>query len=154
MGEDNRIPKRRVAAEVTIAGHEPQSVQLYLAERARQHSGPERPGDLLNGEKTFLPAVGGGDRIAFIRRRAIILASVDSEEERQEEPATADVITTRVKARLENGRHVSGTISYVLPRNRRRLQDYLNEAPLFIPLRRDGTIRFVNKKRIAWIAPA
>lgn len=157
MTEDNRIPKHRVEAEVTIAGHEAQVVHLYLGERARQHSGPERPSDLLNGDKTFLPAIGAGDQLAFIRREAILLVTVDAEHEDVENPDTAtaapDAVSKQVEARLENGVHIRGTVTYVLPRNRRRLQDFLNEAPTFIPLLRDDTIRFVNKQRIAWMVP-
>lgn len=153
MDGDYSIPKRKVPAELTAGGHGPRSIHLFLGQRAKGHPGGERPSDLLNGSKTFLPVSVVNGKVGFVRREAVILLSVAAEHELREDERSepGNRVSEFLAVDLENGTRVSGTISYLLPRNRSRLQDFLNSAPPFIPLRDGDVIRFVNRRRIAWI---
>lgn len=159
MTEGYEVPKREVEAAVTLMGEEPRPVRLFLAERAQRHTGPQRPGDLLNdaGEDYF--AVRGPDgTLALLNRSAVLVLSVPASEQRSpEEIAAAEMeaeapeafTSRRIRIRMEDGSELTGTVSYVRPTGERRIRDFLNRTDAFIPVRDGDTVRFVNRSRIA-----
>lgn len=149
---DLTVPKRRVEVDVVLAGDE-RHVTLFLAETSAEHAGAERVVDLLERGGDFLPALDAGSGgMTFLRRDAIVLASAPPE------PATgaADEVTLptehEVEVTVDEGRVLRGVVSYVLPPERSRLIDYLNDEARFLPLHATGTLLLVNKRHVTRVA--
>lgn len=160
MSETYSVPKHRLAARLTLVGSPAEPVQLFLAECAENHVGPERPSDLLNGPGRFFPVLQEDGTFSFVPRDAVIVLSVPSESEVADglpaEDLAAQLATTvGVHLRLEDGTRLDGTLVYLMPAAQQRLQDYLNHAEdRFIPLRDGDTTHLVNRDRIVRITPA
>lgn len=158
MSEDYRVPKREVAAEVTIAGQKPAALKLYLAGQAAHHAGYERPSDLLNGPDPFFPATDKKGRLVILQRDAVVVMSVPSgdehpkEEDGEDKTVIVSTSTDRVKVSLDNGASLDGRVEFVMPEGRSRLVDFLNLEERFLAVHENGTIHLVNKSRIARIA--
>ncbi len=76
--------------------------------------------------------------------------AAELEEEDGEDSFGADeqLTTVTVELSLEDGSSVEGELTYWRPEGQRRLQDYLNSAERFIPVRADGLVHLVNRDRI------
>lgn len=149
--EELRVPKRRVPAEAVLPGGGVRRISLFLAEAACGHAGPERPLDLLNGGGEFVPAFDeDAEAMTFLNRSALALVRVD----RALEPDGADTAPTehRVEVLLDGGETLRGTVSYVRPPERARLQDFLNEPAPFFRLAEERAIALVNRRHVARVA--
>lgn len=152
-----RVPKFQVPAEVLLVGQEPMRISLHLSEHNERRTGRERPSDLLNGNKTFLPARAEERETGLIRREAVMVLTVDAREEAEEGERDAvpeQSRRQRVRVYLEDGREVEGLVTYLRPAGQQRVQDFLNSAEQFFPLREGDVVRLVNKHRISWVEPA
>lgn len=154
-----RVPKRQISVEVTLHSQPWECVGLHLGDRAERHNGPERPSDVLNGATDFLPVTAFGSGISFLRKDAILVMSVPAEVEPElsvpglpasspEGPRSEDV-----EIRLEDGTRLRGQITHYLPAGQRRLQDFLNRAPEFFPLRDGQTVHLVNRSHVNRVMP-
>jgi hypothetical protein len=142
------VPKRTVEAEVVLCDGSGGRFALFLSEHASRHEGPEEVADLLEVDGTFLPARDlASGRIAFLRREAIALAAVDGGA--QDPFALAPAEQHELEARLAGGRTVRGVVAYVLPPDRARVLDHLNQPGAFLALHGDdGVVRFVAKRHV------
>ncbi len=156
MSEPYQVPKRQVPARLKLVGQTPAEVALYLAERAQRHTGYECPSDLLNGGDDFIPTTDPQGRLHVLRRDAIMILSVSAELEENggiDSQDAGDQLTTHtVELALEDGTRLVGELAYWRPGGQRRLQDFLNSAERFVPLRADGMIHLVNRDRIVSLA--
>lgn len=156
MSEPYQVPKRQVRARLKLVGQASEDVDLYLAERAQRHAGYECPSDLLNGGDHFIPTTDPQGRLHVLRRDAVMILSVAAELEEDggvEANGAGDQLTTlMVELALEDGTRLTGELAYWRPGGQRRLQDFLNSAEHFIPLRADGMIHLVNRDRIVSLA--
>lgn len=151
-----RIPKRAVWAKALVAGMPPVKVRLFLGERARTHSGFERPSDLLNGGTDFIPGIDEGGSMMVLRRTSVLALSVPRDEEGEDqldledEPSELGEVT-RIPMQIvfESGDSVRGLVAFVQPEARRRLPDFLNDASEFFQVHDGETVHIVNKRRIA-----
>ena len=146
---DLAVPKRRVAVTATLADGLHREVTVFLAEAAPGHAGGESLSDLLNGESDFIPALETETRaMTFLNRAAVVIAEADADAER----AGADELTIPtehvIELTLADGRTLRGHVSYVLPPDRARLADYLNDGRLFLPLHAESRILLVHKRHI------
>lgn len=164
MTEEYRVPRPSVSATVAVEGGAPRTVRLYLRDRSETHAGPDRPLDLLNGSRRFLPVEDPDEGFTLLRRASILVLSVPADAERAGEPGDAEDLAARdpemagacrreVRVRMEGGTEVQGTVVYVLPEGERRLQDYFNRCPDFVRLWDGDTVRLVNARRILRIRP-
>jgi hypothetical protein len=161
VSEEYRVPKRRVTAEVTLVGRPPVTLLLFLGDGAVAHRGRERPSDLLAGPDAFLAAVEPRDEaVILVRRDAVAVMTVPVEEEYGEQPsrpedlAAAGAVSADVEVVLEDGTSRRGTITYLLPEGRRRLQDHLNGEEPFLVLREGASAHLINKRRLASVSAA
>jgi hypothetical protein len=150
--DELRVPKRRVAIEIAIAHDPRRSVVVFLSEFASHHAGAERVSDLLNGSAEFLPALDpDGKRMTFYNRAGILFVRVDP----AEEPVLADAHTIptehEVELTLSEGSVLRGLVSYVLPPDRARVIDFLNEAPQFFRVLEPDRATLVNKRHVAQV---
>src|SRR5262249_24103337 len=132
LAEQYRVPKREVTAEVTLFGQAPSTLTIFLNERAETHDGFERPSDLFNGSGAFIPASEKKAGLVLLRRGAVTTVTVPAEAEfghggdRVEDLAVDQATVLQVEAVLEDGSKVRGSLTYLMPEGKRRLQDYLN----------------------------
>jgi hypothetical protein len=147
-----RVPKRRVEVELLLSGGSGRRVALFLSEHAPDHLGAERVSDLLNQGGEFLPALdvarGGGH--ACIARSAVVFVRVPAPGE-PEDGAEWHTIPTEheVEVTLVDGGRLRGLVTYVLPPERSRVLDYLNEPEPFFRLQQREGVVLVNKRHVA-----
>ena len=159
MNHAFQVPKRSVVADITLAGHTPVTLHLFLAEHSATRSGAERPSDLLNGPESFLPASDSEDRVVFLHRDAIVHLAVEAGAEFGGEGAGAEdlapecAITARVEVLLDNGHAITGELRYMMPEASRRLQDVLNQPRRFLTLRDGEQAQLINKDHIVRVVP-
>ncbi len=137
---------------VTLVGHSPIQISLYLAQSAERHTGGERPSDLLNGHDEFIPATDLEGGFLTFRRGAVVVLSVGVEYEQDGPELTAEsgdeLTTIPVEVQLEDGVSVSGELAFWREDSQRRLQDYLNSADPFLPVHDGHTIHLINRDRV------
>jgi hypothetical protein len=151
MSEGFRVPKREVPVRLKLAGQAPVEVFIYLARLAERHTGIECPSDLLNRGDAFIPATDYEGRIMIFRRSAVMLLTVNADNEGELAGDTAgedDRVVRVVRLGLEDGTMVTGDLTYWRPDGQRRVQDFLNTSEAFIALREDNVIHLVNRDRI------
>lgn len=159
MAQLLRVPKLRFPAEIVLPGSAPLPFQLYLAECAARHSGAERPSDLLNGDESFLPAADEHGEIQFLHRDTLMVVTVEAALEADADPgicaalASSEANSMRVLVTLDDGSSLRGTIRFLMPEGRRRLQDFLNLPERFLRLEDGSLIHLVNKRRVVRLAP-
>ena len=151
-----RIPKRRVPARLAVTGAAPRAVELFLADRARSHGGPERPSDVLNGPDAFFAVCTGFEEVLLVQREAVCFISVAADLELGEDAldaedlAAAEAHVAEVEALLEDGTRVEGTVVWLLASGHERLVDLLNASAPFVVVREGETCHLVNKARVRW----
>ena len=150
--DELRVPKRRTPVEVILPGGAVRQVVVFLSEFASSHVGAERLSDLLNGTDDFVPAVEQeGERLTFLNRSSIAAARVAPEVEEDTNAADGATIPTEheVEITLVDGTVLKGLVTYVMPPDRSRLNDYLNEAPPFFKLLEGKFLSLVNKRHVS-----
>jgi hypothetical protein len=150
--DELRVPKRRVPIEVTLTGGATRPVVLFLAEYSLEHAGPERVADLVNGPGNFIPAVDADTKAtSFINREsiAVVRFPIDLERETPEESPLAT--KHEVEVTLVDGSNIRGAVSYVLPPNKARMNDFLNESDVFFRVLEKSRVALVNKRQVAQV---
>ena len=167
LGEPAANPSRRSIQRVfypagpgyILQGHPPFTVWLYVGERAENHWGCERPSDLLNNPNEFLPVSDEDGRLILLQKDALMLIAVPAEYEAgasypEEVEQAGLTITQGLELLLIDGTSLSGTVTYLRPDGRQRLQDFLNTADNFMAIRDNEMVQLVSRKCIASISPA
>lgn len=137
------------ADEAMLSGE----VSLHLVSDA--HDGPETVQDRLNNRETFLPlrlALEGA--LVLLNKIHIIRVDVGDSELAAYFPAgSCDVEDHQIRVQLIDGEHLEGAVTVDLPAERRRLSDYLNAQPAFMPLRGRDRIHLLQKRFIVQVVP-
>jgi hypothetical protein len=158
LPENRRIPTIQIRAEVIIVHRKAASYKLFLT-NSKSNEGCERPSEMLNGSRAFLPAVDDEGGIVFLPVDSIIMLSMPASWEYRHVGAPlitrdgSQLMTAELNIDLSDAAHIYGTIQYLAPDGRTRIQDYLNRAERFIPLLQADTVVFVNKRHVTRIAP-
>ncbi len=154
MSERFRIPKTSAQAEIHLAGGEKMPAVFFLGDRAQGHEGPEHINDLLSSDIAFIPIRDPrNNEVSLVRREAIVAVAVPAGaapeglaelEGLPEGPVTTIVIevTTAGSGRFR------GTLRYLMPEGRRRVQDYLNTPDRIVILEQGATLLLVSKQHI------
>jgi len=151
MSDELRVPKRRAQVEVLLPGGAARQVTVFLAEFAGGHAGHERLSDLLNAAGEFVPAVDvATDAMTFINRQSVAAARVAREWEIGDDLAGGE--EHEVEIALSDGTSLRGTVHFVLPPERSRLLDFLNDAQPFVRLAQEDKVTLVNKRHIARVS--
>ncbi len=149
MSDALKVPKRRVQVEVLVPGSPPRQVTIFLAEFASHHTGPERLSDLLNTHDQFVPALEGTATI-FLGRQSIAAVRVARAWELGEEPVEGQ--QHELEVLLADGTSLRGLVNFLLPTERSRLLDFLNDAQPFVRLLERDQVALVNKRHIVRVA--
>lgn len=146
-----RIEKRRAEAEITLATGKTVRGAFFLAGSSAKHVGPERVGDLLNGETGFFPfEVGPTEADLRLINRAHVLAVrlLDRVDEPEHDPGYALATARRVAMLLTNGNTLTGTVRVYRPQGRDRLSDYARAPEIFRYLESSEGTYVVNSAHI------
>lgn len=143
------LPRNRVAVEIS-AGNATIVGELFLADYASEHAGPERVGDRLNGNDEFFPVLGSDERIRVVSRRNIRWVAIPPHAHGEVE-IPGEPTETAATLTLVDGSTLAGTLRYVAPASRSRVQDYLNDGPRFVPLHQEARILLVNRDHLAFV---
>jgi hypothetical protein len=123
---------------------------MFLSEVAADHTGPERPSDLLNGGDDFVPAFDeAGKVMTFLNRSAIAAIRLDPALDADVDEDVSIPTEHEVDLLLQDGTTLRGLVSFLRPSERSRLIDFLNEAPPFFRLIDAGVLVLVNKRHVA-----
>ena len=153
--DELRVPKRRVSAEAILAGGTARRITLFLAEAASHHSGPERPGDLLNGGGDFIPALDEeAGAMTFLNRAGLAAVRVPGHDVEDEGAELTLPTEHAVEVLLQSGATLRGLVSYLRPPDRSRLQDFLNEPEPFFHLLEEQAVVLVNKRHVVRVVLA
>jgi hypothetical protein len=153
-----RIPTLQIKSEVIVVNRKSASYKLFLANNTAQ-KGCERPSEMLNGSRTFLPVVDSEGGIAFLPVDAIIMLSMPASWEFRHigDPLAAQdegqIMSAELDVDLSDATRIFGTIRYVAQDGHTRIQDFLNRPERFITLQQEDTVVFINKRHVARIAP-
>lgn len=147
--EDLRVPKRRIPVEVLLPGGTRRTMALFLSEVAADHSGQERPSDLLNGGDDFVPAFDETARaMTFLNRSSIAAVRLEPALDADVDEEVSIPTEHEVEVLLQDGTALRGLVSYLRPAERSRLVDFLNEPPPFFRLIEDSVLVLVNKRHV------
>jgi hypothetical protein len=120
-----RVEKRREAAEITLSTGATVAGHFFLAGSSQLHAGPERVGDLLNLEASFLPFQRADGDTALINRAHVIKVVLPQNVIEAQLDDGYDVATRRhISVLLSNGETVTGHVAVYRPIGRDRLSDY------------------------------
>ena len=125
---------------------------FFLAGSNVSHSGPERVGDLLNGETGFFPfelSAGDPASTALYNRAQLLLVRLPEDTvEAQLDPGYSVATERAVRMVLSNGQAVEGRVRVYRPSGRDRLSDYARSPERFRYVEtQDGTV-IVNADHI------
>jgi CheY-like chemotaxis protein/Zn ribbon nucleic-acid-binding protein len=153
--ENLSVPTRSVTATFwTVDGASFEgSLSLHL--NAEAHQGPETVLDRLNDPDLFLTVRMTGDvPVVFLNKIQLIRADVPPDEPLPEDAERAgEVDIQAIKVQLINGEYLQGTVRIEGPSGRRRLSDFLNTQPAFLPLAGPDHLHLLHKRFIARIFP-
>lgn len=128
---------------------------LSLHLNAEMHEGNETVLDRLNDPNLFLPLRVSGDLpVVFWNKIQIVRVDAPLEGGTPVDPEhEAESNTQPIKVQLINGMQLQGTVRIDGPRWRRRLSDFLNTQPAFLPLVGPELLHLLHKRFIVRIEP-
>jgi len=111
--------------------------------------------DRLNDEDQFLTLSQAGELpLAFINKIQIVRVEVPAEEDLPEEPASLVGVTIeRVQVQLLGGQELRGTVRIEGPAGKRRISDFLNRQPAFLPVKAEDRLHLVHKRFVLRVVP-
>ncbi len=156
MTEGYSISKDKLIVRIALAGIGERQIELFLGPCARTGR-PERPSDLLIGDEPFLPVLDMEGDLTFIHITNVLFMTVPLETEQSGDELSAEDLAAaltshmRVRVTMEDGSRLEGTVYYLLPIGKQRLQDFLNTNDPFISLHKGENVILINKTRIVCV---
>lgn len=150
--EELRVPKRRIEVELLLHGQSPSRFAVFLGEFAEGHVGSERLSDLLNGASEFFPALElSSNTLLFVHRVSVVYARLPLPLEAELEEQDTIPTEHEVRVGFADGQRIEGLVTFVLPPDRSRLIDYLNEKPPFFRLVDKQQATLINKRYVSHV---
>ncbi len=149
--EEFAVPQRAVGVHVLLQDGRRLAGDVYVPETG-PYGEPGHLIDRLNQESEDFLALRVDRSTHMIHETRILTVTVvDGEVEEQIEQQIADSAGKRhllIKIHLVAGIELIAKLSYVQPREQKRLQDYLNTRRRFIPVRAQNQLVYVNRRQI------
>lgn len=147
-----RVEKHRAEAELTLSTGTRVKGAFFLSDASAGHAGPERVGDLLNGEHGFFPfELAGGVNprtVLFNRAHVTTIALPPNVTEARLDPGYDLATKRRVSILLSTGTRVVGTVSVYRPIGRDRLSDFAHVEESFRYLETSDRTLIINSAHI------
>jgi hypothetical protein len=127
-----RVEKHRVSAELTLVTGAAVNGVFFVAGSTATRTGPERVGDLLNGQDGFFPFERADGSTALYNRAHVVLVTLPrGVAEAELDPGYLVATRRLVTMTLSTGASVSGTVAVYRPVGRDRLSDYARSPEQF-----------------------
>jgi hypothetical protein len=152
---DLAVPMQSATSIIWTVDGKSFEATLSLHLNAEKHEGAETVLDRLNDPNLFLPLrVSSYLPVVLLNKIQIVRVDVSREEVAPVDPVhMAETNIEPIKVHLINGEQLQGTVRIDGPRGRRRLSDFLNTQPAFLPLVGPELLHLLHKRFIARIEP-
>lgn len=152
---DLAVPTRSATIIIWTVDGDSFEATLSLHLNAEKHEGAETVLDRLNGPNLFLPLrVPGNLPVVLLNKIQIVRVDAPHEGGTPVDPEhEVETNIQPIKVQLINGEQLQGTVRIDGPRGRRRLSDFLNSQPEFLPLVGPELLHLLHKRFIARIEP-
>lgn len=141
-----RIEKSRSYGTITLTSGETLLGCFFVAASSPNLPGPERVGELLNGDSGFFPFevhTDGAPKTVLVNRAQVLMVELAENEARQD--AGYDLARRRsVAVRLANGQRMVGTVRVYRPEGSDRLSDWARQPSQFRYIELDQVTVIVN----------
>lgn len=124
---------------------------LFLSTASAHRWGKESIGELLNGDRKYLPMELTGEEVILLSKKAIVMAF---SKEREIEPIPTNAKRIPAEVILISGETIKGEVFNDLPMTYSRLSDYLNQSDAFFYIEVGALDCFVSNKYVRLIKPA
>jgi twitching motility two-component system response regulator PilH len=152
--DELRVPVRRVGATFWTVDGSTFTGSLFIHLDAESHEGPETVLDRLNDEDCFLALALAEEGVAFLNTSQLIRVDVPHTEQGTNPPDEASpAIAERIRVQLANGEQLIGSVCFGGRPGRRRLSDYLNTPPRFLPLQGPERLHLIHKRFVLRVVP-
>ncbi|MFQ5756220.1 MAG: hypothetical protein ACE5H7_09005 [Acidiferrobacterales bacterium] len=139
-----RTPQRMVPVRVLLADGQKLEGGFY-APATGLDGNPGRLLDRLNdASEEFLPLAGRYETL--LNKSWIVTVELASGQQQTEGIESDFAREQKVRIVLAHGDTVEGWVRYLMPEERTRLLDYLNEAPSFIPVIGEQRVTLVHRR--------
>jgi hypothetical protein len=125
---DQRIIKERRPALFTLADGSEVKGEVFLNLYEARRMGPQRVGELLNGEEAFLP-VATAEGMVHLNVSNIVTACTETHSEWDDLETLGRKYAVRIRTHLGE---ISGDVFVNLPREHSRVSDFLNQPGRFL----------------------
>jgi CheY-like chemotaxis protein len=130
------------------------SARIFLRLHAEGHAGPETVSDRLNDLDLFLAlSVPGELPVIFLNKTQVIRVEAEEQTPRDVVESAVGVCIDAITVQLINGDQLSGSVRLEGPAGKRRISDFLNTRPAFLPLQGAERLHLLHKRFIARIIP-
>jgi len=124
---------------------------LFLSTASAHRWGRESIGELINGDRKYLPMELSGGEVVLLSKKAIVMAF---SKEKEIEPLPTNAKRIPAEVILVSGETIRGDVSNDLPMTYSRLSDYLNQSDAFFYIEVGALDCFVSNKYVRLIKPA
>ncbi|HSB72590.1 MAG TPA: response regulator [Candidatus Methylomirabilis sp.] len=152
---DLSVPTRPTPLTVWTADGATLQARISLRLVAEGHAGPETVQDRLNEPDRFLAlSVAADPPVVFLNKIQVVRVDVAEDvPEADAEERSIGVSLERITVQLVNGEQFTGSVGIEGPDGRRRLSDFLNAQPAFLPLHGTDRLHLLHKRFVARIVP-
>jgi len=119
--------------------------ETFLQLQGAYLTGPQRVGELLNGNETFLP-VRDASQVQLVNLEQVVSVSLSAELEF--DPLLTLGEEHRVRVEPVAGDTIEARIFVNLPGNKSRVKDFLNQKVRFLPFLNNDRVVYFARKRI------
>lgn len=150
-----KIPKYTVEVELKSFTGGSKSSSIYVAEELTVDGRSERLQDIFSTRR-FVPVRVHGElelvsAAHVLWLRLDLIGALDELDPQAEQGLGASC--AKVQVSLEDESVVEGSLRYYMPAGNRRVADYLDLAPRWIPVRTDDHLYLINRDRIVRVVP-
>jgi hypothetical protein len=124
---------------------------LFLSTASAHRWGKESIGELLNGDRKYLPMELSAEEVVLLSKKAIVMAF---SKEKEAEPISTSAKRIPAEVILRSGETLSGEVANDLPMTYSRLSDYLNHSDDFFYIDVGARDCFVSNGYVRMIKPA
>jgi hypothetical protein len=124
---------------------------LFLSMASAHRWGKESIGELLNGDRKYLPMELTGEGVVLLSKKTIVMAF---SKEKEPEPVSANAKRIPAEVILRSGETLRGEVANDLPMTYSRLSDYLNHSDDFFYIEVGARDCFVSNGHVRMIKPA
>jgi hypothetical protein len=141
---DQRIAKERRPVLFTLADGREVEGEVFLSLYEAKRMGPQRVGELLNGEEGFLP-VSTSEGMIHLNVSNIVTARTGMQSEWDDLETLGKKYTVRISTHLGE---IAGEVFVNLPREHSRVSDYLNQPDRFLRIAGPEEILYIGARFI------